>query len=221
MAGRAQGDDRDERVRARHRQAGPALRRALPLSRARSRRTIRKPVARDATASRRSARCSIASRTRRVQSYFLGGKYPEVEEAAKVALVLEQYPLGERGAARRRWPNESGVRASQGAHRARAAQAARPRARASRRRMGAVAEPPHVACDLSADLTDYEERRVAGPREAPGDDRRTARARSAGRASSSSTSARPSTPDWECGNCDACDAQRAWAERARRAVALA
>ena len=29
---RAQGDDRDERVRARHRQAGPALRRALPLS---------------------------------------------------------------------------------------------------------------------------------------------------------------------------------------------
>src|SRR5688500_4173543 len=30
---------------------------------------------------------------RRIQSYFLGGKYPEVEEAARVALVLEQYPL--------------------------------------------------------------------------------------------------------------------------------
>src|SRR6185369_14186246 len=32
----------------------------------------------------------------RVQSYFLGGKYPDVEEAAKVALLLEQYPLLER-----------------------------------------------------------------------------------------------------------------------------
>jgi ATP-dependent DNA helicase RecQ len=30
---------------------------------------------------------------RRIQSYFLGGKYPEVEEAARVALNLEQYPL--------------------------------------------------------------------------------------------------------------------------------
>ena len=32
----------------------------------------------------------------RVQSYFLGGKYPDVEEAAKVALVLERFPLGQR-----------------------------------------------------------------------------------------------------------------------------
>jgi ATP-dependent DNA helicase RecQ len=30
---------------------------------------------------------------RRIQSYFLGGKYPEVQEAARVALVLEDYPL--------------------------------------------------------------------------------------------------------------------------------
>jgi Superfamily II DNA helicase len=29
---------------------------------------------------------------RRIQSYFLGGKYPEVQEAARVALVLERYP---------------------------------------------------------------------------------------------------------------------------------
>src|SRR5215216_7440938 len=42
--------------------------------------------------------CSILYRVEdsRVQSYFLGGKYPDVEEAAKVALLLEQYPLGER-----------------------------------------------------------------------------------------------------------------------------
>ncbi|CAN5653907.1 hypothetical protein BH23GEM1_BH23GEM1_01520 [soil metagenome] len=32
---------------------------------------------------------------RRIQSYFLGGKYPEVEEAARVAIELEQYPLGQ------------------------------------------------------------------------------------------------------------------------------
>ncbi len=30
---------------------------------------------------------------RRIQSYFLGGKYPEVEEAARVALALEAHPM--------------------------------------------------------------------------------------------------------------------------------
>jgi ATP-dependent DNA helicase RecQ len=41
------------------------------------------------------ATCTILYRVedRRIQSYFLGGKYPEVEEAARVALALEQYPL--------------------------------------------------------------------------------------------------------------------------------
>jgi ATP-dependent DNA helicase RecQ len=38
--------------------------------------------------------CTVLYRVedRRIQSYFLGGKYPEVEEAAKVALMLQQYP---------------------------------------------------------------------------------------------------------------------------------
>jgi ATP-dependent DNA helicase RecQ len=38
--------------------------------------------------------CTILYRVedRRIQSYFLGGKYPEVQEAARVALVLERYP---------------------------------------------------------------------------------------------------------------------------------
>src|SRR5688500_17281061 len=37
--------------------------------------------------------CTVLYRVedRRIQSYFLGGKYPEVEEAARVALVLEQH----------------------------------------------------------------------------------------------------------------------------------
>ncbi|HEX5437606.1 MAG TPA: ATP-dependent DNA helicase RecQ [Gemmatimonadaceae bacterium] len=41
-----------------------------------------------------SATCTILYRVedRRIQSYFLGGKYPEVQEAARVALVLEHYP---------------------------------------------------------------------------------------------------------------------------------
>jgi ATP-dependent DNA helicase RecQ len=39
--------------------------------------------------------CTLMYRVedRRIQSYFLGGKYPEVQEAARVALVLEQHPL--------------------------------------------------------------------------------------------------------------------------------
>lgn len=30
---------------------------------------------------------------KRIQSYFLGGKYPEVQEAAQVAIAMEKYPL--------------------------------------------------------------------------------------------------------------------------------
>jgi len=43
------------------------------------------------------ATCTILYRVEdsRVQSYFLGGKYPDLDEALKVALVLEQVPLGE------------------------------------------------------------------------------------------------------------------------------
>src|SRR5258705_11054714 len=40
--------------------------------------------------------CTILYRVEdsRVQSYFLGGEEPDVEEAAKGAPLLEQYPLG-------------------------------------------------------------------------------------------------------------------------------
>ena len=43
------------------------------------------------------ATCSLLYRVedRRVQSYFLGGKYPEIEEAARVAITLEKYPIGD------------------------------------------------------------------------------------------------------------------------------
>jgi ATP-dependent DNA helicase RecQ len=32
---------------------------------------------------------------KRIQSYFLGGRYPEIEEAARVAITLEKYPTSE------------------------------------------------------------------------------------------------------------------------------
>ena len=38
---------------------------------------------------------------KRIQSYFLGGKYPEVQEAAQVALALEKYPAQDSRSARR------------------------------------------------------------------------------------------------------------------------
>lgn len=40
------------------------------------------------------ATCTLLYRVedRRIQSYFLGGKYPEVSEAARVAIALEKYP---------------------------------------------------------------------------------------------------------------------------------
>jgi ATP-dependent DNA helicase RecQ len=107
------------------------------------------------------ATCSILYRVEdsRVQSYFLGGKYPDVEEAAKVAIVLERVPLGER-VLLDDLADQSGV----------------PRRKAKivlvlLKRHGLVREYRGGAwertsdqrmtdVDLSADLTDYEQRRL-------------------------------------------------------------
>src|SRR5207248_1885239 len=106
------------------------------------------------------ATCTILYRVEdsRVQSYFLGGKYPDVEEAARVALLLEQYPLGER-VELDTLAERSGV--------------ARRKARivlVLLKRHGLVREyrggswerlqSRLTAVDLSADLTDYEQRRI-------------------------------------------------------------
>src|SRR5947207_7739689 len=44
-----------------------------------------------------SATCTVLYRVEdsRVQSYFLGGKYPDVEEAAHVAITLEKVPINQ------------------------------------------------------------------------------------------------------------------------------
>ena len=107
------------------------------------------------------ATCTILYRVEdsRVQSYFLGGKYPDVEEAARVAIVLEKVPIGDR-VLLDDLSQQSGV----------------PRRKAKivlvlLKRHGLVreyrggawertSEQRMTDVDLSADLTDYEQRRL-------------------------------------------------------------
>ncbi len=149
--------------------------------------------------------CSVLYRVEdsRVQSYFLGGKYPDVEEAAKVALVLERVPIGERILIDD-LADQSGV----------------PRRKVRivtvlLKRHGLVREYRGGACertseqrltdvDLSADLTDYEQRRLQ--------DRAKLRQMVAYCQSAQCRSryilqyfGEPVDDEWECGNCDMCD----------------
>ena len=148
--------------------------------------------------------CAVLYRVEdsRVQSYFLGGKYPDGEEAAKVALVLERVPLGERvllddladqsGVARRKakivlvlLKRHGLVREYRGGL----------WERTSDQRMTDV--------DLSADLTDYEQRRSQ--------DRAKLRAMVAYCQSARCRTryilhyfGEPVDDDWACGHCDMC-----------------
>jgi len=158
------------------------------------------------------ATCTLFYRVEdsRVQSYFLGGKYPDVEEAAKVAIVLEQIPL-EETILLDDLADKSGV--------------ARRKARivlVLLKRHGLVREyrggswerlrDKLTQVNLSDDLTDYEDRRVQ--------DRAKLRAMI-----NYCQSAQCRTrfileyfgedvePDWECGNCDACDGEMALVRR--------
>jgi ATP-dependent DNA helicase RecQ len=138
----------------------------------------------------------------RVQSYFLGGKYPDVEEAARVAIVLEQVPLKE-SVLLDELADKSGV--------------ARRKARivlVLLKRHGLVREyrggswerlqNSLTQVDLSADLTDYEQRRLQ--------DRAKLKAMIAYCQSAQCRTrfileyfGEDVEPDWQCGNCDACD----------------
>ena len=150
------------------------------------------------------AECTLFYRVEdsRVQSYFLGGKYPDVEEAARVAIVLEQVPLDER-ALLDDLSEKSGV--------------ARRKARivlVLLKRHGLVREyrggswerlqSRLTSVDLSADLTDYEQRRLQ--------DRSKLRAMiNYGQSAQCRTRyildyfGEDVAVDWQCGNCDACD----------------
>jgi ATP-dependent DNA helicase RecQ len=151
------------------------------------------------------ATCTVLYRVEdsRVQSYFLGGKYPDVEEAAHVAIVLEQIPLGEQiliddiaeksGVPRRKakivlvlLKRHGLVREYRGGH----------WERLSKQRLTSI--------DLSADLTDYEQRRLQ--------DRAKLRAMIRYCQSAQCRTrfileyfGEEVEPNWECANCDACD----------------
>jgi ATP-dependent DNA helicase RecQ len=162
--------------------------------------------------------CTILYRVEdsRVQSYFLGGKYPDVEEAVKVALLLEQYPLGERMEL-----DELCDRSGVARRKARIVLVLLKRHGLVREHRGGGWERLRdrlTAVDLSADLTDYEERRVQ--------DRAKLRMMVAYCQSARCRTrfileyfGEPVDEDWVCGNCDACDAQQAFSTRVRRAVA--
>lgn len=163
------------------------------------------------------ATCTILYRVEdsRVQSYFLGGKYPDVEEAAKVALLLEQYPLLER-VELDTLVDRSGV--------------ARRKSRivlVLLKRHGLVREHRGggwerlqsrlTSIDLSADLTDYEARREQDRAKLGAMVRYCQTARCRTRFLLEYFGEKIET-DWVCGNCDACDAQRAYVMRAPRAT---
>lgn len=158
------------------------------------------------------ATCTLLYRVedRRIQSYFLGGKYPEVAEAARVALALEKYPV------------DALVSTDDLAD---LTEVPRRKVRivlALLKRHGLVREHRGgnwqrlrdnlTSVDLSADLIDYEERRSRDQEQL----RTIIRF-------CQSTECRTrfilehfgeeAPPGWTCGNCDACDMMAGWSTR--------
>ena len=166
------------------------------------------------------ATCTVLYRVedRRIQSYFLGGKYPEVEEAAHVAIVLESHPKGAK-VALDDIANAAGV-----PHRkARIVFVLLKRHGLVREHRGGVWEriaDRLTQVDLSADLLDYEERRERDQEKLRAMVRfcQTAGCRTRfilehfGEAVDA---------DWGCGNCDACEEMAAWEAKRRPAAAVA
>lgn len=160
------------------------------------------------------ATCTVLYRVedRRIQSYFLGGKYPEVEEAAKVALVLETYP--------RETPvplDEIADRAGVPRRKARITFMLLKRHGAVREHRGGAWERlrDHLTrVDLKRDLIDYEERRARDQEKLQGmiNFCQTAHCRTRFILEHFGEEI---SPDWRCGNCDACDEQVRWEARQR------
>jgi ATP-dependent DNA helicase RecQ len=149
------------------------------------------------------ATCTLFYRVEdsRVQSYFLGGKYPDVEEAARVAIVLEQVPL-EQSVRVDDLADKSGVPR----RKVRIVLALLKRHGLVREYRGGTWERLRdrlTAVNLSADLTDYEQRRLQ--------DRAKLRAM-INYCQSAQCRTRfildyfgePVDVDWRCDNCDAC-----------------
>ncbi len=155
------------------------------------------------------ATCTMLYRVedRRIQSYFLGGKYPEIQEAAKVAIALEKYPVDEP------------VALSDISQITEVPQRKAKIVFALLKRHGLVREHRGgrwqrlqgnlTSVDLSHDLTDYEERRAS-------DQRKLNTMVEFCQTTDCRTKfilehfGEEVLSDWICGNCDACDARAEW-----------
>jgi len=158
------------------------------------------------------ATCTVLYRVedRRIQSYFLGGKYPEVEEAAKVALALEKYPLDMPVAL-----SDITDITQVPQRKAKIVFALLKRHGLVREHRGGKWQRLHgnlTSCDLSHDLTDYEERRANDQKKLRTiiDFCQTTECRTRFILEHFGEVVAPS---WSCGNCDACDARQVWESR--------
>ncbi len=159
------------------------------------------------------ATCTMLYRVedRRIQTYFLGGRYPEVEEAARVALALEKYPL------------DQPVALSDISEITEVPQRKAKIVFALLKRHGLVREHRGgrwqrlqgnlTSVDLSRDLLDYEERRAA-------DQKKLGTMIQFCQTADCRTKfilehfGEEVAPDWTCRNCDACDARMEWVKLA-------
>jgi ATP-dependent DNA helicase RecQ len=159
------------------------------------------------------ATCTMLYRVedRRIQTYFLGGRYPEVEEAARVALALEKYPVDQH------------VALSDISDITEVPQRKAKIVFALLKRHGLVREHRGgrwqrlrgnlTSVDLSRDLRDYEERRAADQKKLDTIIQfcQTTECRTRFILEHFGEE----VPfDWSCANCDACDARLLWAQPA-------
>jgi len=158
------------------------------------------------------ATCTLLYRVedKRIQSYFLGGKYPEVSEAARVAIALEKYPADALApladladateVARRKVKIVLTLLKKHGL------------AREHRGNNWQRMRDNLTSIDLSADLTDYEERRARDQEQL---DTIVQFCQTTGCRTRFILEHFGETvdPDWACGNCDACDELAEWRRR--------
>ena len=156
------------------------------------------------------ATCTLLYRVedKRIQSYFLGGKYPEIEEATKVALVMESHP--------ERTPVELTAIADQSGvarRKVRIVLTLLKRHGALREHRGNIWERLQTGLlkvNLSDDLTDYEERRVLDRCKLDAMVSYCQSARCYTRFILEYFGESDVEPDWRCHNCGSCDGLDAW-----------
>ena len=154
--------------------------------------------------------CTLMYRVedKRIQSYFLGGKYPEIEEATKVAIVMEQHPERE-PVALNDVADQSGV----ARRKARIVLTLLKRHGVLREHRGNLWERLKsglLKVNLSDDLTDYEERRVLDHRKLETMIAYCQTARCYTRFILEYFGETDVEPEWRCQNCGSCDALDSW-----------